>query len=213
MDILIKGLAFGSILAFAMGPVFFSLIQTSLEKGFHSGIFMAVGISLSDLTYVTLTYIGVSKLANSPEFKYYTGLIGGIILVLFGIVSFFRKPGGRRTEPRKYGPGRGILRPLIKGFLVNGINPFVLIFWLGAMSLATVEYGYSANEVKIFFIIVLITVFSTDIIKSYLANKLKKILNNRLMKIMNSTVGILLIIFGSRLLYLALTNQTLQLAP
>jgi len=38
IEIILKGVAFGAVLAMIIGPVFFSLVQTSVENGFISGI-------------------------------------------------------------------------------------------------------------------------------------------------------------------------------
>jgi len=202
MEIIVKGVAFGSVLAMAIGPVFFSLVQTSLQRGFISGIFMAIGISISDLAYVIFSYIGISQFANDDQFKFNVALLGGIILIIFGFYSFFKKFSGKElVHPNNN--RNGVVRAIVKGFLINGINPFVFIFWLGAMSLATVEYGFSGYEVRTFFLVVLVTVFTSDIIKSYLANRLRDFVKPHIMKTINSIVGVLLMGFGARLIYFA----------
>ena len=206
MDIILKGIAFGAVLAMIIGPVFFSLVQTSVESGYISGIFMAVGISLSDLTYVILSYLGVTQLAQHDNFSFYTALLGGLILITFGVISFF-KGRYRGNINQINNNGKDIFKQIIKGFLINGVNPFALIFWIGAMSLATVEYGYSGSHLRIFFAAILCTVFITDVTKSYLSNKLRQIINYRFVKIMNNIVGVVLITFGTRLIYLAITHS------
>lgn len=95
-------------------------------------------------------------------------------------------------------------RYFVKGFIINGLSPMVLIFWIGTISVASLDFGYSRGyEFFIFFSIVLITVLGTDILKAYLADKLRRLVTKRLMKIMNVIVGICLIIFGTRLILLA----------
>jgi threonine/homoserine/homoserine lactone efflux protein len=48
MEIVINGIVSGIVLAFLIGPVFFTIIQTSIERGFTSGVLVAVGVSFSD---------------------------------------------------------------------------------------------------------------------------------------------------------------------
>jgi len=216
MEVIAKGILFGLILAMAIGPVFFSLIQNSIERGFIAGFFTAVGISISDIIYVILSYFGISKLAENPNFTFYVGLMGGLILIIFGAFSIFKKrdnPKQDNPQYRQLNGGNSLLRQVLKGFIINGINPFVFIFWIGTMSLATVEYGYSQFQIKVFFLAVLLTVFITDIIKSYLADKLSHFLNFKIMLVMNRSVGILLIVFGVRLIYLAMTDNQDLLIP
>jgi len=206
IEIILKGVAFGAVLAMIIGPVTFSLVQTSVESGFISGIFMAVGISISDFAYVILSYLGVTQLAQNDNFSFYLALLGGLILITFGVVSFL-KGRYRGNINQSKNNNKNFFKQIIKGFLINGFNPFAFIFWIGAMSLATVEYGYSGSQLRIFFVVVLITVFITDVTKSYLSNKLRQIINLRFVKVMNSIVGFILIAFGIRLIYLALTQS------
>jgi len=165
---------------------------------------MAVGISLSDLTYVILSYLGVTQMAQHNNFSFYPALLGGLILITFGVISFF-KGRYRSNINQTKNNSKNFFKQIIKGFLINGINPFALIFWIGAMSLATVEYGYSGSKLRIFFMVVLITVFITDVTKSYLSNKLRQIINLPFVKVMNKIIGVVLITFGIRLIYMALT--------
>lgn len=101
---------------------------------------------------------------------------------------------------------KGLFRYVIKGFVINGLSPMVPIFWLGVVSIASLDLGYSEGfSYGIFFVSLLATVLLTDIAKAYLANKLRRLVTKRFMTIMNVTLGILLIVFGSRLLMIAQT--------
>src|SRR6266700_2830357 len=81
--------------------------------------------------------------------------------------------------------------------------PF-FIFWIGTISIATIDFGYSTGfEFFIFFMALLITVLATDITKAFLADKLRKLITHRFLLIMNIVVGVCLIAFGLRLLLMA----------
>ncbi|MCK5338675.1 MAG: LysE family transporter, partial [Bacteroidales bacterium] len=89
-----EGLVLGLTLAFlfGFGPALFALIQTSIHRGLWSGFQMAFGIFLSDATLVTLCLLGALQIINeTPENQLVFGLITGIILIIFGIVTFTRK--------------------------------------------------------------------------------------------------------------------------
>ena len=82
----------------------------------------------------------------------------------------------------------------------------VLFFWIGAVSIATIDFGYSsAGEFVLFFGAVLLTVLTTDLLKAYLADKLRRIITPRTLMVMNIILGIVLIFFGCRLILLAKT--------
>ena len=56
-----EGLFFGLLLSVMIGPVFFTLLQTSLEQGFYRGLFVAIGASMSDLLIITGCFLGYVK--------------------------------------------------------------------------------------------------------------------------------------------------------
>ena len=59
MESILNGVIYGIVLAFLVGPVFFTILQTSIERGFRSGFFVAMGVSLSDAFYISISYLGV----------------------------------------------------------------------------------------------------------------------------------------------------------
>jgi len=197
--VFVNGFLFGLLLAVLIGPVFFTLIQTSIEKGFQKAILVAIGIALSDISYIILAYFGVSQFLSSSGYNKEVALIGGVILIAFGIVSFYRVKKGVRYSSQAI-EAKGFFRYLIKGFVINGISPFVLLFWVGAMSLATSKYEYSGGQLVLFFITIISVVLLTDMLKAYLAGKLRSYFTPRLFRILNIVVGIALCLFGLRML-------------
>ena len=91
MDVVINGLVFGLLLCVLIGPVFFALIQNSIEKGFKAGFFMAIGIAVSDAFYILVTYLGISQLTNNEQFNMWLGGLGGVIMLGFGIFYMFKR--------------------------------------------------------------------------------------------------------------------------
>ncbi len=204
MEIVFNGLKLGIVLAFLVGPVFFTIIQTSVEKGFWNGVLVSLGVSLSDILYVAVCYFGLVQFINDPGFRVYLAYVGGGILILFGLYHLFVKSRRNIQPALNVNNEKKLYRYFVKGFIVNGISPMVLIFWIGTISIASIDFGYTRGfEFFIFFAAVLATVLLTDILKAYLADKLRRLVTKRLMMIMNVLVGVCLIIFGGRLILLA----------
>ncbi|MBX2966031.1 MAG: LysE family transporter [Cyclobacteriaceae bacterium] len=204
MEIVLKGIVSGLVLALLIGPVFFSIIQTSIERGFWSGAWVAAGVSISDAFYIFLTYMGLSKIFSNSENQRYMAYVGGAILFAFGIYYLFvksRKVLDFRTVNIK---STNPLRLVAKGFIINGLSPMVLVFWLGTVSVATGEFGYTTNaQVVTFFGAIVVTVFATDLIKAKLADKLRTVMTPRLVRVMNIVLGVVMVIFAGRLLLYA----------
>lgn len=206
MEIVLKGIFSGLILAILVGPVFFTLLQTSIERGFKSGVYVAFGIALSDSLYVALSYLGLSSLFNSAEFQVYLSYVGGSIILCFGAYYLFIK--SRRLtnfNSLEHVKEKSPLRLMAKGFIINGFNPMVLIFWIGTISIATGQLGYTTNGKAITFLAsIILTVLVTDIIKAKLADKLRILLTGRLIKIMNIILGLVMFGLGLKLLLVKL---------
>jgi len=205
IDILLSGFKFGIILTFLVGPVFFTILQTSIEGGFWVGVLVSIGVSLSDILYVVICFFGLSTLMADPGIYVYMGYGGGFILIAFGLYHLVIKSRKQETRGVRAVEEKLAWRYIAKGFLINVMSPMVPLFWIGAVSVATVDYGYSSNQdFGLFFMAVLVTVLATDIGKAYLAGRLRKLVTSRSLMIMNIILGIVLIGFGARLIYIAM---------
>ena len=101
-------------------------------------------------------------------------------------------------------------RQVLKGFFLNGINPFVLFFWISIVSKVSIDFEYSDNQALGFFVALVLTVFIVDMLKSHFATKLRELVTARFMKIMNRVVGVALILFALRLLNFVLEGLGIQ---
>ena len=81
----------GFFMAFMIGPVFFMLIQTSILKGARAAISFDLGVILGDITFILIAYFGskplLEKIKDDPRLFF----AGGLILVIYGIISYFDK--------------------------------------------------------------------------------------------------------------------------
>jgi threonine/homoserine/homoserine lactone efflux protein len=204
MDVILNGFFSGIVLAFLIGPVFFTIIQTAIERGFSGGAWVAVGVSLSDAGYIILAYLGLYQLFDGASFKEYLAYFGGLVLLSFGAYYLFVK--SRKLvafDPRELKADKP-MRLIAKGFVINGLSPTVLLFWLGAVGFATTEFGYtSSREATPFFATIVATVFLTDLIKAKLADRLRRLLTPQFIRNLNLVLGVALVVFGLRLIFYA----------
>jgi threonine/homoserine/homoserine lactone efflux protein len=204
--IILNGIKLGIVLALLVGPVFFTIIQTSVERGFDKGVLVAIGVSISDLFYVLICYLGLIRLVERESFHQPMAYVGGSILLLFGIYYLALKNRKMRAPDATHIEERSGARYFLKGFVINAISPMVPLFWIGTLSIVTIDFGYNkTSEISVFYATVLITVLGTDIIKAWLAGRLRGLITLQRMKVINVVVGIALIIFGVRLFMLGAT--------
>ena len=212
--IFLEGVIIGLSLALIMGfgPSFFTLIQTSISRGFKSAMFLDLGIILNDIFIVALMMMtNVQFNINNRENVVYGGIAAGIILIIFGIYTFLLSPekimhiSENNNQKINNMNEKFVDKPkwyffLTKGFVINIFNPFVWIFWVTCVATASSNFSGNKYSMIIFFLGVFATVLFFDILKAAGAYSLKRFFTEKMMKIMNQIIGIILIIFG---LYIA----------
>lgn len=216
-DAIAKGIILGLTLAMLVGPVFFALLQVSIDKGFKAGASLALGIILSDTIYIIATNFFVVYLLETESIEFYLGLVGGIILIIFGVVTGLQKP--KKKPPDPTGNDENILdtnlisnssasgfqpREMLKGFLINFAHPGVLIFWIGVVSLISTQFVFEPSQKIALYSTTIITVFSTDLLKAFLAHKIRNLISVKILLWLNRIMGIVLIAFGIHLLLITL---------
>jgi len=206
LDALLTGFLTGLWLSFSFGPVFFILIQTSVQKGVRQALFFDLGVLLSDLFYIIISFFGASIILANEHYRDIIGVAGGIILIIFGLLPFFQKsrnPDVNADIDLPQVTRKGLVGQIVKGFLVNVLNPSVLLIWFGATTVAFSACSGNSSMVGLYFLSTLLTYFGIDVAKVYLALKLKRFLNQRTLQFVNRVSGALIIAFG---LYLAITT-------
>ena len=211
LSILLKALPIGLILSFAPGAAFFSVIQTSISRGFKSGFFLALGISLSDTFLVILCLLGLGGIMeNNETAQLIMGIIGGAVLILFGGYTLFNKksdlnPVYNQSLKLKKEKIEQIIenksennrfKYIMKGFIINVTNPFVWILWLSIVP----NTGTIFRERALVLLVILATILSADIIKSFFAGKIKKVLTPLVIFYINRIVGLIVAILGIALI-------------
>lgn len=197
IEAILKALPIGLFLTIVPGAAFFSIIQTSLSKGFKTALFLAMGIATSDICLIALCYLGVAKLLAIPSFNVIMGIIGGIILISYGVYVFLTKEvksvsNVENITPQHIHTKNSQILYYFKGFLFNITNPFVWILWLGVTSSSG-----NRPEIQIIFLLVILgTMFSADCLKAYFASKIKQIMSANFIRIINKIAGIALVICG-----------------
>jgi len=193
---LLEGIILGLTLAIMIGPAFFTLLQTSVHRGFRSGAILALGIFLSDLTLVYLSYLGAANILGDKENQLYFGIIGGVVLIGFGIYTFTRKVLPAEMDPETNDRIPGPLTYLVKGYFLNIANPFLWLFWVGVVVAVSSNYGIRTSGMFIFFGGLLGTVLVTDLFKCFVAHHIKRFLTAKILTIINRVVGVFLVLFG-----------------
>ena len=203
IDQVVAGIGLGLLMAIMIGPVFFMLINISIKNGFRSAFYFAVGVVLSDGFYISVVEFSKSLVGFIDSHRHWVAILGGALLIGFGLASIIKKV----NDPKEVAVKNDIssvdlFLEVIKGFVMNALNPFVLFFWIGVSTTLVVNKSDSPMDSFVFFGATLTTIFLTDLLKGALAINLKKMMTVRFISLLNKVSGTGLILFGCRLIYM-----------
>jgi threonine/homoserine/homoserine lactone efflux protein len=201
--ILGNGIPLGIFLSFMIGPVFFVLLEISITKGFRAALMFDLGVILADVFFIGVAYLGSYRLIQSLKDDPALFIFGGIIMVTYGLISFFKLRKAHKAEVDEEAVElikKDYLNLFIKGFLLNFINIGVLGFWLLIIITFVPKLQVEPSNVIWFFTTVIVTYIITDIGKILLSKQLRnKLTTENIIKIKKIS-SILLIVFGAFLL-------------
>ncbi|AMR33887.1 hypothetical protein A0256_21800 [Mucilaginibacter sp. PAMC 26640] len=196
IEAIISGIGFGLVLTFITGPVFFALIKTSIEKGFHAGVALALGVVCSDVVFVGAILFGSQLFSVSAHTKTIIGVFGSIILFTIGIYYLFKKSDVNYKNKVPTTVDRAGY--FFKGFLMCIFNPTILFHWTVVIGAASTVYHEGVHnrslKIAIMFLAILVVQFGLDTTKAFYADKLRDKISVKLVHRLNQVAGIALII-------------------
>lgn len=200
MILLLEGVKIGLLLSILVGPLFFTLVQASLEYGLRGGLSAAAGIWISDFLFITFVWLALpymEKLTGHSSFAHVAGIAGGLVLISYGTFMLLRK-----SNDWQKGNASGSILPRqslqlwIKGFLVNTVNPFTFFFWLGWMGLSATHQSQSKAALAWLFSGIMLTIICFDTLKVLLAKRIRSRMQAHHFLWLSRVSGLALIVFG-----------------
>lgn len=199
----IYAIFYGFLLAFAIGPVFFTLIETSITKGFRAALAFDFGAIFADIVFILIAFWSTERIlvqvSNDPNLL----IFGGVILIAYGVISFIKTSKSFRKIVREHyeiNVKKNFFGLFAKGFLLNFVNFGVLAGWIFTIVMAN-TLTTSKQSVIIFLATVLASYLFTDLVKISLAKKLKNKMTPRFIFKTKKWVSILIVVFGVYLMY------------
>ncbi len=202
-ELTIKGIVTGFILSIMIGPVFFVILETSIRRGVKAALALDLGVLISDLVYILIAYVFYSEVSGliNGENKGVLKLIGGILFVIYGALTYFKK-----TKEEKVDEVGNVVQKTndyfmlaLKGFLLNFANPLVIFYWFSVITMGaknSEHAGTNENSILFFLGVILVTFFSFDLLKILGAKKLRPLVTEKLLVALNHLIGIVFFGFG-----------------
>ncbi|HIF36306.1 MAG TPA: LysE family translocator [Candidatus Thioglobus sp.] len=187
------------VFAVTPGPGTLALLSISTSRGLASGIFFSVGMTLGDLSYLTIVIFSLNALADL--IKPVTNAVQ-----YFGACYLFYL-GYSQWRAGKFNMDNNVsaqshLRELLSGFLLAGTNPKVMIFYLlvlpSLIDLNQVSLSYGLKIVAT----VAISLLLGLVVIGVLGKKLRQLIRSQKMALrVNRIFGVIMIGVGFSLFY------------
>lgn len=132
---MLKGIMIGILASAPMGPVGVLCIQRTLNKGRWYGLVTGVGAAVSDIIYAMATGLGMSFVMDfitDSRYSFYLKLIGSILLLIFGVITFRSNPTKKMHKSK--GQQGSLWHNGFTAFLVTMSNPLIIFLFMACFA-------------------------------------------------------------------------------
>jgi threonine/homoserine/homoserine lactone efflux protein len=198
------GLLLGMFMAISVGPTLFAVLRYSLNHSYKAGLAFVLGVSFSDVLFVTVANIATPWLQWLHQFARTLSYSAAALLIVVGLIGFLKK-----YKPVR--PSTGVIAITssqyfkigFSGFLINTLNPALIFQWIVAatgMAKETDLYRF------VFFGCCLGLVLGVDVLKVILADNIRRKLTIRRIMYLQKISALCILAFGVGLLVLTIMN-------
>ncbi|OJW84931.1 MAG: hypothetical protein BGO69_10325 [Bacteroidetes bacterium 46-16] len=177
IDAVVKGVLLGLFMAISVGPTLFAILKYSLNHSYKAGIAFVLGVSVSDIMYVTLANVAASWLEVLAGYERYIAYGASVVLIIVGIIGTFKKIKPKRPSSTPVTiTGGHYFRIWGSGFILNTVNPGLIFSWLTAV---TATANTSSTYRFVLFGTCLSLILGIDFLKVFLADSIRRKLTIR----------------------------------
>ena len=185
------------------GPLMLALVEAGMLKGIRSGVSVGTGIWISDFLFILAMIIilpDIQILDVNPMIAKGIGFIGVAILIFLAIRSILRSQHDNFEVKDTRNKKLEKAKPFMKGFLLNTLNPFTLLFWISVPGYYRLDEQLDRVQLIMLSLSIMIVVILFDILKVVLARKLQKKYFMNSLRYIRIVSGVLFLIFAVVLL-------------
>lgn len=185
-------------MAISVGPTLFAVIKYSLNHSYKAGIAFILGVSFSDIMYVTIANVAANWLELMNEYERTIAYAGAGVLIVVGLIGVLSKHKPKRPSSTKISISNAhLFRIWFSGFIINTINPGVIITWLAAV---TATANTSTMYRIVLFSCCLGLILSVDFAKVFLADAIRRRLTLRRIMYLQKISAFCILLIGVALL-------------
>ena len=190
------------LLILVPGPDLIFAVTQGMTNGKRAGVLTAAGLSLGNIVHTLAAALGLSLIVQSnPVIFNIFKICGAVYLLVLAFKSFkYRKSeiGTLRNE------GKNEKRLILKGFIMNVLNPKVAVFFLAFLpQFVNYEYGHAGFQLIMLGVIFMaLSGLAFGILAYYAGSFSERLLgNSRFSEGMNIAGAVIFFILGLNLLF------------
>ena len=203
VDLLIRGIIVGLMIAMPVGPVNVLCIHRTIEAGWKSGVLSGLGAAVADMFYGAVAGFSITLVVQFlVREQFWIRFFGGILLVIVGIWYFFKRPEPLDAQTQDRASAYSDLRST---FLLTLTNPTTVLSFLAI--LAALGIGHQRQWWLTVFLVGGIFCGSMLwwIVLGSIVNLFRDRFNERILLLMNRLAGLLIVGFGIAAIVLSRT--------
>jgi threonine/homoserine/homoserine lactone efflux protein len=203
IELLIRGLVAGFLIAAPVGPVNVLCISRTLSNGWPSGLVSGLGAAAADTLYGAIAGFSITfviRLLIREEF--WIRLVGGILLILLGVMYYHKRPqplAARKNED-------SVHSDFASTFLLTLTNPTTVLSFLAVLA----ALGMGHHRVWLLTVFLVLGIFCGSmvwwLVLTGAVNALRDRFNDRAMLWMNRIAGLAIGGFGIVMILLSRTH-------
>lgn len=193
--VMAKGGGIGFLVAAPVGPIAMLCIRTTLERGRLAGVSAGLGAAVADTIFAAVGAYGISLIGGFlAASESWLRLIGGIILIAFGIHLGRKQPDIADAETREV--PKGLLADFAMTLVLTLANPVTILTFIGLFAGVSGLRGFELSTIPALLIGVLIGSAAWWLVLSGIVGLIRHRIDSATMLWINRGSGAAIVAFG-----------------
>lgn len=196
IDIFLKGLVIGFVIAAPVGPISLLCIHRSLINGFKAGLMTGFGAALADGIYGLIAAFGLTAISSLlVAHQLWIRGLGGLFLIYLGLKLFLAKSAhklqGQKSE-------KSLLHAVATTFFLTLTNPMTILSFVAifaGLGVGTVDSTYIQALIMVSGVVMgsaVWWIFLSGVVTFFLHKRMTDLW----LRIINRFSGVIMMVFG-----------------
>lgn len=202
LEVFVQSMFIGYSGAIMPGSLLTYTLDKSIRYGAKAGLLISIGHSLLELVLVLLIFLGIGKYLSAKPAQLIIGLLGGIVLICFGLKMLKDTYAGKVTINFDTKADNNYGNIIVGGALISASNPYFIVWWAAVgMGLIVNAYNtFGITGVILFYLGHITSDITWYVFVSALISKTRTFIIQKVYRIIVAILGIGLIGFGTSFL-------------